>query len=170
MWTTCARTAPLHLTPRASAASVAPRSTRARSTRPSGSWEPRRAAGSVGVGVALTKVRGLTTTAEAPAAPVTGTIHKWPKREIKGLLQELKSSEPILVKYLEYATDPWVTDYAELRPLMENRKQKDLLHCRSDGGTADRAHRGRIADQLEAWRTKARSRCGLRVQGCAGPR
>ena len=23
------------------------------------------------------------------------------------------------MKYLEYATDPWVTDYAELRSLME---------------------------------------------------
>ncbi|CAJ1434715.1 unnamed protein product [Effrenium voratum] len=59
------------------------------------------------------------TSATSAVATDNGVIHKWPKKEIRGLVEELKSSEPILKKYLEYAGDPWTTDYAELRPLME---------------------------------------------------
>eukprot|EP00435_Cladocopium_sp_Y103_P018188 s2182_g4.t1 len=59
------------------------------------------------------------TAVTAEATTTTPVIHKWPKREIRGLLQELKTKEPVLAKYLEYAGDPWVTDFAELRPLME---------------------------------------------------
>lgn len=69
----------------------------------------------------------------------TPVIHKWPKREIRGLLQELKTKEPVLAKYLEYAGDPWVTDFAELRPLMEVHFD-EISHA--------------SVSQLDAWRVK----------------
>ncbi|CAE6944453.1 unnamed protein product [Symbiodinium sp. CCMP2456] len=95
------------------------------------SWQTLRAAGA---GCA-TAAAAVCTSAKAQSS--LGTIIKWPKREIRGLLQQLKSSEPILEKYLEYAGDPWMTDYAELRPLME--VQFDEISHES-------------VDRLEAWR------------------
>ena len=54
-------------------------------------------------------------------------------------MQELKGSEAVIAKYLEYAGDPWVTDFAELRPLMEVH----FDHIAQDS-----------VEKLDVWRTR----------------
>ena len=62
-------------------------------------------------------------------------------------------------KYLEYAGDPWMTDYAELRPLMEDSVTKSagvitagcLQGCCAGEVQFDEISHESV-DKLEAWR------------------
>eukprot|EP00931_Biecheleriopsis_adriatica_P057802 TRINITY_DN34311_c0_g1_i1.p1 TRINITY_DN34311_c0_g1~~TRINITY_DN34311_c0_g1_i1.p1 ORF type:complete len:1373 (-),score=333.98 TRINITY_DN34311_c0_g1_i1:126-4199(-) len=89
---------------------------------PQGPWlhtRPSEALGWHGARMAAGLAAGVAFRTAARARKASSSTEILPADEIREFLKKLKEEEPVLETYLDTATDPWLTDYAELQPLVE---------------------------------------------------